>query len=333
MHAHSRGIGVVSAWGGLTVNPLDLPHRPRRQNPSRVATVTAEYPSGSPRAPEFLSFALSGTTAEDGESFILVVGLLDQQVLEPGWSKPAREKLQVEAFQAAWPPLIEYEVAPGDDPPDFVLTLDELDPIALEVTQLTLPDYRRDIAQAREMSRSIRNVLDCDAERYQHLVGRSLQVALTTIPPRSDIAAVVSEILGGVSKDIGYVGEDVDFSEGPPQQWNSSRGFHGELGGCAIVTVQMGSHPELIEVHVTLANPAKVPMREIFQWLRDAIAAKDRPGRTMLSSSPSAHRMPQGSLRRSTHISTKHWRDIDSKLTKPLRTFPRCTSTTGRATM
>lgn len=227
-------------------------------------------------APRITSFALHGTTDDDAEPHIFLLSVLDEQVLDAGWLKSDREALMVEAFQAAWPPFAKYHVLPGGDPPDFILTSEGCDPVGLEVTQFTLETYRRDIAQARELSHALSVALYEDEGRYQHLVGRSLCVALKMIPPRKEITEIVAAVLETASADIGYFGEDVDLSRGFPMQLSSTRGLYGDVGAHTAVTVQMGPHPKQIDLQVTLSTPAEVPKSAIWGWLHGVIAKKDR---------------------------------------------------------
>jgi hypothetical protein len=230
--------------------------------------------------------ALYGYEPNDPDDAMVLVAasLLEVPVL-PGPIEQGRlEDLQALAFfytlsqQGVSHPL---GLMPGADPPDRVWHARGIE-WGLELTVLTVTEVRADLARARMIGRRVREALTADLTRFQHLVGRLVTIAPSTMGletlPR-DQTSLVAEIVDRLAEDKGCFSEDVDFSDGFPAQFTSNRGMYGEVGPFT-VRVQRNFVPDAMEVSASIG--AQIKTSEAVSALAARVADKDMPANDLL---------------------------------------------------
>jgi hypothetical protein len=229
--------------------------------------------------------AVEGTSDDDSNDslWLMPASHLDLSVLPGPLSQARREDMQTWSFLLATS-LSEEEhplgVQPGNDPPDRVLTGPE-GSWALELTVLTVPEFRADLARARTAGRQLEEALRANADRYEHLKGRVVAVspASPLEPLPRDALESLPAILGALSDDRGYVGEGVDLSQGFPKVWPNRRGFYGQHGP---FHVQVNGGGRVDEITVSSSAQASIRRSEAVDALAKRIEAKDRPENELL---------------------------------------------------
>jgi len=218
---------------------------------------------------------------EDGSRPILMISQLsDEEILEPGLSKLDREQLQFEAFSAAVPAYQGATATHGNDPPDLLVS--QIDrTVGLEITQLSVSNLRSDVAHLSEISRILRDSVDVNGAEYAHLSGRTVRVAVHSIPTRREIPGLVREVAQVLLVDVGYMWEGVDLSGGFPDSIKEMKGLHKSVAGAPIVSVERAKDGEF-DVRANLSGGLLVPIAEIEAAVIDLIATKDRPENDVL---------------------------------------------------
>lgn len=214
---------------------------------------------------------------EDDPFWIIPPSPLDAPILNGPISKDRREDLQILSFALMLSLSVDgghpVGISQGDDPPDRMLHVRGV-PYAVELTELTVSDVRRDLAQARRLGRQLRERLIQDAARFDHLIGR--RVVLSTLPsdgglPR-DLGPLLDKLSRALEEDRGGVGDGVDFSEGAPQQWPSDRGFYGQYGPVNLSTYRDGIPNDFL---VASSCQSEVRLSQTMEVLNQRIRAKD----------------------------------------------------------
>jgi hypothetical protein len=155
---------------------------------------------------------------------------LDAPAIQGPLSKDRREDLQTLSFALA-ASLVDNRghpigIARGGDPPDRIISANDVS-IAVELTELTVSEIRSELARARQLGRLLQTELTRCSQRFQHLVGR--RVALAVLPANEseppEHAQVIQQICAMLEEDRGCVGDGVDLSAGLPDPWPNDRGF------------------------------------------------------------------------------------------------------------
>lgn len=218
----------------------------------------------------------------DGQPMMLVgPALVDQPVMPGPVHKTRIEHLQILAGLHALVMngyIVDQELVlgPGADPPDRRLEIDG-ETYGLELTVLTVLDFRVQLARIRQVARAVNSAI-LGADSWPHLSGRI--VHLTDDPQgfSGSPAALAAEIAEALKEDLGYQGEGLDLSGGLPTMLPSDtplRGFYGSRGGVTIGVVQgqEGSAPVVVA-----GAQSSLTLDEVQQHLRNRIIAKDVPG-------------------------------------------------------
>jgi hypothetical protein len=166
-----------------------------------------------------------------------------------------------------------------EDPPDRVLSAGNRE-WNLELTELTAPSVRRDLAQSREIGRQLEARLE--GQHLDHLRGHT--VLISYLPQDGALAGdpsdAVSEVVAMLDEDKGYVGEGLDLSQGLPNPWpEDARGFYGKTGPLTVTVQATG-----VENTITVVATAQAEIRrsEAIEKLRERIDAKDIEGNDIL---------------------------------------------------
>jgi hypothetical protein len=145
---------------------------------------------------------------------------------------------------------------------------------AVELTELTIAEVRRNVFRARDVGRRLELRLRDAAPRYPHLVGR---IVLLSADPRMDVrdieaASIVESLALALLEDRGFAGDGVDFSVGLPETFPTSRGFYGQYG--AFMTVVHRADPGAESL---VSSTAQVTLRrsEALAALHARIKIKD----------------------------------------------------------
>jgi hypothetical protein len=82
-----------------------------------------------------------------------------------------------------------------------------------------------------------------------------------------------------LKQNLGYVGEDVDLSNGLPSNWTSRKGFYGTHDGVTVQVYPGGLEDRLL---VSSMPQAEVRLSEVINLLQARVKAKDRQGNDIL---------------------------------------------------
>lgn len=219
------------------------------------------------------------TEGNEDDPFILLGGVLDQQFLEGPIAKDRREDLQVwAALQAlavsgvARHPL---GVRQGEDPPDrYVFHGSRA--WGVELTELTVQNVRQDLALVRWFARLLQERLRSREDDFSHLRGKTLTLAkMPDAPMPRDQERLIQLLEDVLEEDKGYIGEDLDLSQGPSQQLGS-RGMYGDHGPFNIIVnpaAPGGNHNQII---VSAFSQSQTHRSEAIAALAECVAAKDK---------------------------------------------------------
>jgi len=218
------------------------------------------------------------------DPFVIVPGaLLDRPLLLGRVDQDRREDLQVWNFLhgvSAVGATHPIEVSAGDDPPDRRLSAGG-EHWAVELTELTIEDVRRDLAQVRSFGREVEHALH-ESPGHEHLRGRVVQLSMAPsagaeLPrPTADLK---DQLLHALQEDKGYVGEGTDLSGELPEKLPMDRGFYGEIGPLHVLVNANGTPTKIM---VSVAVQSEIHEREAVRALAKRIAAKDESANEML---------------------------------------------------
>jgi len=230
-----------------------------------------------------MHLAISGSSESADESLIMSLGgILDQQVFAGPVDKDRIEDLQIwSAMQAlAFLGVLRHplSIRPGGDPPDRIISCGN-DTWGAELTELTIQDVRQDLAPVRTFGRKLQQRLRDQAERFSHLRGRVVMLTKLrdqALPRRFD--HMLGEVEQALEVDKGYFGEDMDWSDGPPERLGE-RGRYGNHGAFSIV---VNRTPNDGEVQVSATSQFELHRAKTLAALEARIAAKDKVGNQII---------------------------------------------------
>ncbi|HEX2208160.1 MAG TPA: hypothetical protein VHG93_10800, partial [Longimicrobium sp.] len=232
----------------------------------------------------FISLRGTQDGREDDPIFFIPSSPVDAPILQGPLSKDRREDIQMFSFALALSLALDdghpIDIRRGDDPPDRVVHVGGV-PYAVELTELTITDVRRELAQARRLGRLLHERLTREAAQYTHLMGR--RVVLAILPaddglPR-DTAPLLDQLSQLLKEDRGCVGDGVDLTNGPPDHWPNNRGYYGQHGPVNLMTYGDG-----IAHHFLVSSNCQTEVRlsQTLQTINDRIVAKDSAASNVL---------------------------------------------------
>ncbi len=171
------------------------------------------------------------------DPFVIVGPFLDQPILKGPISGPRREDLQITSalFALAYSgtSTSPVGVCAGDDPPDRFIHLGGRE-WGVELTELTMPDIRQELADVRRFARNLQKLLLEHSGDYQHLLGKSINLAKLDSPLPRKQDPLLAEIAEALKEGRGFSGQDMDLGQGPPQKLNM-KGIYGGHGGFHVI--------------------------------------------------------------------------------------------------
>ncbi|MBM2620950.1 hypothetical protein JIG36_36170 [Actinoplanes sp. LDG1-06] len=226
---------------------------------------------------------LGGYEQDDPEDpFLIGAPMWDLPQIVGPLIKDRREDMQVysvlKAMSVAGFARNPLTVEVGQDPPDrWLVHADRR--WAAELTELTIQDVRQTVAPPRMFARTLSARLNAELDRYAHLRDRLVLLSCDegAIPRRP--AALLDEIAQLLTTDIGFVGEGIDLSSGPPETLPMDRGFHGDHGPFSI-TVQQGVADGAVVV--SASTPTNIKRSEAIAALVARVLDKDVPSNEVL---------------------------------------------------
>jgi hypothetical protein len=204
----------------------------------------------------------------------LIAGPVDQDRLEDLQIWAALSALGMNGIVSHHP----LDVRHGEDPPDRWLVNGNRQ-WATELTELTIKHVRKDLDQVRWFGRQLRERVLAYASAYSHLKGR--MVSLSAMPDRSmpkNLEPLLTDLEQVLAQDRGFVGEDVDTSEGFPTQFGR-RGFYGIHGPFIVVANPASGSDDIL---VSANAQSKIYRSEAIAALGNRVAEKDKPGNEVL---------------------------------------------------
>ncbi len=231
-------------------------------------------------------FGLRGTAEgrQEDPFWVTPPSPLESQALQGPVSKERREDLQTLSFALALS-LVDnrghpIEITRGSDPPDRVITTSS-EPCAVELTELTITDIRRELAQARHLGRLLHAELTRGPHRFRHLAGR--RIALAVIPTEQSEALeeepLLDKLCAVLETDRGCVGDGVDVSAGFPEHWPNDNGFYGRYGPVVLMAYRDGPPGEVM---VSSSCQAQVSLSQTLAAVNERVQAKDRESNDLL---------------------------------------------------
>jgi hypothetical protein len=166
----------------------------------------------------------------------------------------------------------------GENPPDRYLVHGGR-AWGTELTELTVQDVRRDLAPVRRFGRELQERLRARSPDFAHLKGRLVTLAkLDDSPMPKDYSQLLSDLEGVLAVDSGFEGEDVDLTQGLPQQLGR-RGMYGDHGPFNVL-----AHPGTgnSDIMVSASSQTQVRRSEAIAALSARVAAKDKVGNEIL---------------------------------------------------
>jgi hypothetical protein len=214
--------------------------------------------------------------AED-DPFVILGAVLDQPFLPGPINKDRREDLQLwsalQALAATGSLSHPLGVRQGEDPPDRYL-IHGGRAWGTELTELTVQDVRQDLAPVRRFGRALQERVGARASEFPHLQGRIVTLSKLPAPPMPrEHEQLLNELEAVLAEDKGFVGEDLDLSQGLPAQLGT-RGIYGDHGPFSvIVNPGVGSSSEIV---VSAISQSQVCLSEAVAALGSRIDAKDQ---------------------------------------------------------
>lgn len=201
---------------------------------------------------------------------------LDQPVILGKISKERREDLQILAFATSSLNMVSehspLEILAGEDPPDRIVRVGA-HAVAVELTELTITDVRRELASARQLGRRLQERLRQSHSRYGHLVGRVVSLLITRPDelPRNQ-ESLIEDLCLILTDDKGCVGDGIDFSQRMPDPWPNDFGFYGQQGPVT-VTVSQGGLPH--DLFVSSSCQSQIRLSEAIKIVGNRVQDKD----------------------------------------------------------
>lgn len=216
---------------------------------------------------------------EEDDPFLLLGGVLDQPYLVGPIAKSRREDLQVwSALQAlAVSGVARHPLGTklGEDPPDRYLVLGDR-AWGMELTELTVQDVRQDLALVRWFGRLLQEHLRAREAVFGHLRGKTVTLAkLPDLPMPREQEQLAELLASALEEDKGYVGEDMDLSQGMPRQLGT-RGLYGDHGPFNVIVNPACPGGNGNQIVVSAFSQSQVRRSEAIAGLGACVAAKDR---------------------------------------------------------
>jgi hypothetical protein len=220
-----------------------------------------------------------GGFSDDSESdpFIILNAVLDQPIMAGPVSGVKREDMQLQSVLGALAHSgvisHRFEVKPGEDPPDRYLVHGGRE-WGVELTELTVQDIRRELADVRRFGRRLQERLRARRADYPHLRGRivSLGMLNAAMPKRQE--QLLSDIESALQQDLGYVGEGLDLSRGMPSQLNG-RGIYGDHGGFHVIVNPALPGDTVDDITVSAFSQSQIHRSEAIAALGKRVEEKD----------------------------------------------------------
>lgn len=212
-----------------------------------------------------------------GEYSIMPAQPLDQRIVERSLAKAEREDAQafnfLEVVSVRTGGNSPFQLSTGNDPPDRILTDGSSRTWNLELTQLTFPEVRHELALARRFGRALNEIVESDSASYGHLAERQVMISLMPMDtlPR-DTSELLSQLAEALTIDRGYFMQGVDTTQGLPEHLPND-GEYGTFGPFG-VTVYGNRNPQFPKV-VSSAQAEQHP-KTALRTFRETIASKDR---------------------------------------------------------
>lgn len=214
---------------------------------------------------------------------VLIAGaVLDHPFLKGPVAKDRREDIQIldclrtlSLVGSKHP----FHVRPGDDPPDRIVEASG-EAWAVELTELTVEDFRGDLARMRRLGRDLEDALRA-SDAHLHLKGRVVQLSNATAagtPLPDDLSQYLDQLVAALAEDKGFLGEGADLSEGIPERLGD-RGMYGEVGPFSI---DVGGHGAGGVIAVASTPQAELRQSELVEALAARVAAKDHRANELL---------------------------------------------------
>jgi hypothetical protein len=215
------------------------------------------------------------TQADPNDPFVILSAVLDQPFWAGPISKDRREDVQLwsalEALASAGSARHPLGARVGEDPPDRYLIYDGCE-WGTELTELTVQDVRRDLASVRRFGRDLQERLRARSSDFTHLQGRIVTlIKLDDSPLPRDFRQLLADLDSVLIVDNGFIGEDLDLSQGLPQQLGS-RGIYGDHGPFNVVVNPGTGNTDIV---VSAFSQAQVKQSEAIAALSQRVQAKD----------------------------------------------------------
>lgn len=231
-----------------------------------------------------LGFELHEEGAEN-DPVVILSSVLDQPFLAGPISKERKEDLQLwsmlQALAASGVARHPLGAKVGEDPPDRYLIHGDRT-WGTELTELTVQDIRTDLAPVRWFGRKLQERLRGRANDFVHLHGRTL--TLNKMPDQAmprDQEQLLQLLESVLKEDKGYMGEDMDLSQGLPQQLGT-RGRYGDHGPFSVIVNPTAPGVNNNQIIVSAFSQSQVRSSEAVAALADRVAAKDKEGNEVL---------------------------------------------------
>lgn len=191
-------------------------------------------------------------------------------------SKARREDLQILAFAMTSLNMVSedtpFEILNGRDPPDRIIRIGTRDE-AVELTELTITDVRRELDAARKLGWGLQDLLHKTCSRYEHLVGQTVSLSIadpSQLPRNQD--SLLNDLCLALSQDKGCVGDGIDFSQGMPNPWPNDFGFYGQQGPVYVKVDRGGLENDFF---VSSSCQSEIRLSEAVEVVRQRVEVKD----------------------------------------------------------
>lgn len=230
-----------------------------------------------------MHIGIGGYPEDDpNDPFVILGAVLDQPFWTGPVSKERREDIQLwsalEALAASGVVRHPLGARVGEDPPDRYL-IHGMREWGTELTELTAQDVRQDLAPVRRFGRDLQERLRARPSDFAHLKGRLVTLAKLDDPPLPrDYSELLTDFEAELSVDKGFIGEDLDLSQGLPKQLGS-RGMYGDQGPFNIIVHTGSGNSDIV---VSASSQTEVRRSEAIAALSERVSAKDVVGNEIL---------------------------------------------------
>ncbi|WP_143138621.1 hypothetical protein [Lentzea waywayandensis] len=231
---------------------------------------------------------MSGYMADKPDDPLLIVpgGQIDRKMISGTITRAQREDLQQWSClcQLASIGALEHPIssAPGGDPPDRVWTIGDRS-WGVELTELTIQEFRSGLARVRSVSRVVQRLIDEEPDRFVHLQERVVSVgdsnASASHFTTRNFSLVAEQIRDAVAEDRGCLQDNFDGippgDDGLPREIPYTHGRYGDIGGLVVAVDRgaLGSSPTVVA-----GASFQLLASEVRDRLVERLKDKDRPG-------------------------------------------------------